>query len=90
MKIFSELRRQYRLTEHFPQAVHNRHRRSIGDKSTAWAEGDKRDEIGMAAKSSLTEKVLPVVDLQSQGGEATKDLDGEIVGYSSGSKLDSL
>ncbi|KZC08417.1 PREDICTED: uncharacterized protein LOC107186634 [Dufourea novaeangliae] len=61
--------------QYLPLAVHNRHRRSSDDESSVGVQREKRDKSNVAAKSTLNQDVPSVVDLQSQNGEATKNLD---------------
>ncbi|XP_076169682.1 uncharacterized protein LOC143147880 [Ptiloglossa arizonensis] len=67
-------------TEYLPLAVHSRHRRSSGDESDSRAEKENLGKVDMAPKQTLNEDVPLVVDLQSQNGVATKNLDEKRVG----------
>ncbi|XP_053994742.1 uncharacterized protein LOC128885025 [Hylaeus volcanicus] len=65
--------------QYVPLAVHSRLRRSVTDESSPGSNTEKRTKVGVATKSTLNENVPPVVDLQSQNGEVTKNLDDKRV-----------
>ncbi|XP_016766172.1 uncharacterized protein LOC100578571 [Apis mellifera] len=58
--------------QYFPPAVHSRRKRSNGEKLDGAGQGNKHDENDVAAKPSLTEDAMSVVDLQNQDEKRVK------------------